>query len=269
MPIPLLLATWNFGKVHEMRALLADLAAEQPRTTGIPLQKPPTGGDEANPASKTASLSRKSSTQNSIYELLTLKDAGVTLRVAEDGATYAENAARKALQYCKASGLLTMADDSGLEVDALDGAPGLHSARYSAKPGANDADRRQVLLQNLADKPRPWTARFRCTVVIAVPAGHPLPSRFTPAAVVDGISLYQTEGTCEGEIIEQERGRNGFGYDPVFLMAGLVHTMAELSTEEKNQLSHRARAVKAAVPLLEKLAAHKKGRKSSQSAANQ
>jgi XTP/dITP diphosphohydrolase len=186
---------------------------------------------------------------------LTVEDARITFRVAEDGTTYAENAARKALQYCRASGLLTLADDSGLEVDALDGAPGLHSARYSAKPGANDADRRMALLQNLQCKPKPWTARFRCTVVVAVPAGHPLPGGFTPAAVIDGISLYQTEGTCEGEIIEQERGRNGFGYDPIFLMAGMVYTMAELSTEEKNQLSHRAQAVKAAMPLLESLSA--------------
>jgi len=255
MPIPLLLATWNFGKVHEMRALLAGLAARPSGTSGVSSAASPSAGANAATSHEAAPAQADSLLHNSTYELLTLEVAGVTFRVAEDGDTYAENAARKALQYCKASGLLTLADDSGLEVDALDGAPGLHSARYSGKPGANDADRRMVLLDNLRGKAKPWTARFRCTVMIAVPAGHAPPDGFTPEAVEDGIALYQAEGMCEGEIIEEERGRNGFGYDPIFLMADMVYTMAELSTEEKNQLSHRARAVKAALPLLRMLAA--------------
>lgn len=255
MPIPLLLATWNFGKVHEMRALLAGLAAGTSGTSGVSPAEAPSAGDSAAATQKQVLSPGYSQSQNSTFELLTLEDASVSFRVAEDGDTYADNAARKALQYCKASGLLTLADDSGLEVDALDGAPGLHSARYSGIPGANDADRRMALLQNLQGKPKPWTARFCCTVMVAVPAGHALPGGITPAAVEDGITLFQTEGTCEGEIIEEERGRNGFGYDPIFLMAGMVYTMAELSTEEKNQLSHRARAVKAALPLLGLLAA--------------
>ncbi len=159
------------------------------------------------------------------------------LEVAEDGSTYAENATRKALAYQKGSGMVVLADDSGLEVDALGGAPGLHSARYSPIPGANDADRRKLLLDNLAALPRPWTAHFHCTMAIATPAGE----------------LIFTEGDCPGEIIPIERGTNGFGYDPIFLLAGSDQTMAELSTSEKNQLSHRALAIQAARPILARI----------------
>jgi len=98
-------------------------------------------------------------------------DIGLTLDVEEDGTTYAENAAKKALAYCTACGFTTLADDSGLEVAALGGKPGLHSARFTGKPGATDADRRQYLLQQLSGYPRPWTAVFRSTVAIAVPGG--------------------------------------------------------------------------------------------------
>jgi XTP/dITP diphosphohydrolase len=154
--------------------------------------------------------------------------------VIEDGQTYAENAQKKALAYCQASGLFVLADDSGLEVDALGGAPGLHSARYAPQPGATDADRRALLIRNLSGLPRPWTARFRCTVAIATPKGL----------------LTLTEGICEGEIIPEERGTGGFGYDPIFLLPELGLTTAELSRQQKNTLSHRARAVHAAIPLL-------------------
>ena len=99
--------------------------------------------------------------------------------------------------------MISLADDSGLEVDALDGAPGLYSARYSPKPNATDADRRAYLLQNLQDKPRPWTARFHATIAIATPNGD----------------VHRTEGICEGEIILEERGTGGFGYDPIFLLS--------------------------------------------------
>jgi XTP/dITP diphosphohydrolase len=108
-------------------------------------------------------------------------------------------------------------------------------------------------VENLQSFAHPWTARFRCTVVIAVPNGWHWPGSPVPASVVDGITLFQTEGICEGEIINTERGSHGFGYDPIFQLAGTSHTMAELNTEEKNQLSHRAKAVKAAIPLLKKL----------------
>jgi XTP/dITP diphosphohydrolase len=111
----------------------------------------------------------------------------------------------------------------------------LHSARFSPKPGATDADRRALLLEQLADKPRPWTARFRCVVALAQP----------------GKDTRYFEGVCEGVIIPQERGNNGFGYDPIFWLPELGKSMAELGMDEKNRLSHRARAVLAARPLLE------------------
>ena len=193
----LLLASNNKGKLRELQAILADL----------PL------------------------------ELVTPADINLDLDVFEDGATYAENASKKALAFAHASGLVCIADDSGLEVDALDGAPGLYSARYSSKPGASDADRRAYLLQNLNGKPRPWKARFRATVAIAGPEG----------------SVQITEGICPGEIIPEERGTGGFGYDPIFFMPELGQTMAELSDETKNRLSHRARAVQAAKPILMRL----------------
>ncbi|TLM99763.1 non-canonical purine NTP pyrophosphatase, partial [bacterium] len=148
-----------------------------------------------------------------------------------------ENAALKARAYAAASGLPALADDSGLEVDALGGAPGLHSARYSPQPNASDADRRVLLLANLRGKPRPWAAHFHCSVAIALPDG----------------TLRFSEGQVYGEILPVERGSNGFGYDALFLLAELGRTMAELSGEEKNTLSHRARAVHAALPVLRQL----------------
>ncbi len=161
--------------------------------------------------------------------LLLPADAGIRLHVEETGSTYAENAALKAAAYFQASGLVTLADDSGLEVDALGGAPGLHSARFSPRPGASDADRRALLRQKLVEtgSPRPWTARFRCVVTIAAP----------------GRAMQFREGTIEGEIWPEERGSNGFGYDPLFYMPDLGQTMAELPDEMKNTLSHRGRAV--------------------------
>ena len=190
----LLLASTNLGKLREMQALLSDISVE----------------------------------------LITPKMLGIDLDVDEHGSTYAENASLKAVAYSQASGMLTLADDSGLEVEALEGAPGLYSARYSPIANANDADRRAHLLENLEGQPRPWLARFRCVVALAAP----------------GKEVYFAEGNCSGEIIPEERGGSGFGYDPIFLLPELGKTMAELSLEEKNQLSHRARAVMAAKPRL-------------------
>ncbi|HZM23383.1 MAG TPA: RdgB/HAM1 family non-canonical purine NTP pyrophosphatase [Anaerolineales bacterium] len=167
-------------------------------------------------------------------ELVTPSQIDLELDIIEDGITYAENAIKKAIAFAEASNLGSLADDSGLEVDALSGAPGLYSARYSPKPSATDKDRRLYLLQNLQGKPRPWTARFRATIAIAIPKGE----------------IHLTEGICEGEIIPEERGTGGFGYDPIFLLQNLDKTMAELSMEEKNRLSHRAKAVMEAKPLL-------------------
>jgi len=169
-------------------------------------------------------------------ELITPADINLDLDVEEDGTTYAENAAKKAIAFAQASGLISLADDSGLEVDALDGAPGLYSARYHPKPGAKDADRRAYMLENLKDKPHPWTAHFHATIAISAPQND----------------IQIVEGNCYGEIVPEERGDNGFGYDPIFLFPELNKTMAQLGMEEKNRLSHRAKAVMNAIPILKK-----------------
>ena len=177
--------------------------------------------------------------KNTGLQLVTPADISLNLEVEEDGATYNENAAKKARAFAQASGLISLADDSGLEVDALDGAPGLHSARYHPKPGANDADRRAYMLENLQDKPRPWTAHFHATVAIAI--------------AIPGKDVHIVEGNCYGEIIPEERGTGGFGYDPIFLLPELNKTMAELEMDEKNRFSHRAKAVMNAIPVLNKV----------------
>jgi XTP/dITP diphosphohydrolase len=165
--------------------------------------------------------------------LLLPADLGITLDVAETGQTYAENARLKAMAFARASGLISMGDDSGLEVDALAGAPGLHSARYAGL-GATDAARRAKLIRELRDIHAPRPARFRCVIAVAQPTGN--------------MQLF--EGICEGEIILEERGSQGFGYDPIFYLAEYQRTMAELPPEVKNQISHRARAARAALPYL-------------------
>lgn len=159
---------------------------------------------------------------------------GLEFDVEESGQTYAENAALKAVAYARHSGLVTLADDTGLEVEALDGAPGLHSKRFSPDPAATDADRRALLLEKLRAHPPPWSARFYCVVAVGTMEGE--------------ISL--TEGECKGEIISIERGEHGFGYDAIFELEGIGLTMAELELAHKNRLSHRALAVKAAIPRL-------------------
>lgn len=200
IPTPkVLLATTNSGKVKEFQGLLAGLDAE----------------------------------------FLTPKDLNLVLHVNETGNTYAENAALKAIAYAKLAQIPVLADDSGLEVDGLGGAPGIRSARYAPNPGATDADRRRYLLEQLLPFPRPWTARFQCVIAIVTPKEAPSFSA----------------GICEGEIIPEERGQGGFGYDPIFLIKGLGLTMAELSSEEKNRVSHRAGAVAAARPILARIIA--------------
>lgn len=187
-----------------------------------------------------------------MFNWVTPDQIGLSLDVVEDGHTYRENASRKAEAFCKASGLLSLADDSGLEVDALGGLPGLHSARYSppvgvepwdTPPVGEDARRRAWLLFNLRDFPRPWTAVFRCTIALAYPDGH----------------VEFAEGCCPGEIIPEERGSGGFGYDPIFFLPEPGLTMAELSLEQKNRLSHRARAIRASIPLLRRWAGEIQG----------
>lgn len=170
-------------------------------------------------------------------ELYAPADEDLGLDIKEVGDSYQENAALKAKAYAEASGMWALADDTGLEVDALKGAPGLRSARYASAPDATDADRREKLLQELEDHPTPWTARFRCVAALANPQGE----------------VYTAEGTCAGQIIPEGRGIHGFGYDPIFLVLAKGRTMAELTLEEKNEVSHRARAIKKLVPQLERL----------------
>ena len=147
---------------------------------------------------------------------------------AEDGVTYAENAIAKARFYAAATGLLALADDSGLEVAALGGAPGVYSARYAGE-GASDADRRELLLAELA---KVDTGDRRARFVAAVAISDP-----------NGLVLNLSEGICEGTITFEPRGNSGFGYDPLFVPDGYDQTFAELSDEVKNLISHRARAL--------------------------
>ena len=190
----LLLATNNIGKVEEIRAILT----------------------------------------RSNLQLLTPFEIGIDLQVSEDGSTYAENAILKAVAFAKASGLVSLADDSGLEVAALDGRPGLHSHRFAPWPEATDADRRDYLLKMLQGKERPWLAHFHATVALAQPNGD----------------VQLASGVCLGEIIPDERGTNGFGYDPIFLIPALGRSMAELEMQEKNMVSHRANALRNAEAIL-------------------
>lgn len=167
-------------------------------------------------------------------ELIALDDLGVTKTIKEDGASYTENALLKARGYAAATGLLTLADDSGLEVDALDGAPGVLTARYAGE-GATDEHRYLLLLEQLKDVPHEHrTARFRCVIALAWPGGR----------------VEITEGVCEGRITREPRGEHGFGYDPVFYVPEYGCTMAELPPEIKNRISHRARAAAAASEIL-------------------
>lgn len=167
------------------------------------------------------------------FKLVSLSDVGIEYDVDETGETLEENAVLKATSYAELSGLPTLADDSGLEVDALGGEPGVRSARYAGE-GASDADRIALLHKNLADKLEPWSARFRCVIALVWP-DEP---------------TQQFPGECVGEIVRQARGDNGFGYDPVFLVSGLGKTMAELSSDEKNSISHRSIAARKAAEAL-------------------
>ena len=153
----------------------------------------------------------------------------------ESGATFVENAALKARFYSRQAGIWTLADDSGLVVDALDGAPGVFSARY-AGPGASDAQRNERLLAELREtKSRDRRARFVCVIALAGPAR-------------DEADFFT--GVCEGAIAEEPRGAGGFGYDPLFVPEGYAQTFGELSAEVKNRISHRARALQAAARFL-------------------
>lgn len=169
---------------------------------------------------------------------LSLDEAGVTQTVPETGATLHENAILKATAYARLTGQWTLADDSGLEVDALNGAPGVYTQRFGG-PGLSQSERNQLLLAEMQARPQlPRTARFRCVVALANAAG---------------VVMATTEGVCEGEIALAPAGSQGFGYDPVFYLPAADRTLAQLSVEEKAHLSHRGHALRAMVPQLARL----------------
>jgi XTP/dITP diphosphohydrolase len=193
----LLLATSNSGKIREYRFLLDGLG----------------------------------------YQITTLAEEGIAKTVTESGNNYEQNARLKAIAYAKLSQLTALADDSGLEVDALNGEPGVKSARFAGE-AATDAEKVNLLLAKL--KGVPWdrrTASFKCVIAIATPKG-------------------QTKvcyGECQGIIALEAKGENGFGYDPIFFLPEIGKTMAELPLEMKNQISHRARAIQKARQVLKQL----------------
>jgi len=177
-------------------------------------------------------------------EWLGMSDVGDIGQIKEDGSTFAENARKKALGYAKSTGLWTIADDSGLVVDALGGEPGVKSARFSGEKTINDdgtlIDHRNIakvleLLKDVPEKKR--TARFVCSLCLASPEEI----------------LIETEGMLEGLITNREIGKNGFGYDPIFFVPHLDKTVAQLTAEEKNAISHRGNAIRKFKPLLEEL----------------
>ncbi len=199
----LLIATHNAGKVAEYQALLADL----------PLQ------------------------------ITFLTELGVTEDVDETEDTFEGNAILKARTYAAMTGLWAWADDSGLEIDALDGRPGVLSARYGG-PGATDQQKYEKVLGELrAFPPEAWTARFRCVVAIATPAGK----------------VNTRAGSLEGVITDLPRGEHGFGYDPIFYIPSFGQTLAELHPNVKNNISHRAEASAAAKELLAKMLSEAEG----------
>jgi XTP/dITP diphosphohydrolase len=190
----LVLATNNDGKIGEFRALLADLPVS----------------------------------------VIAAREAGVTAFPPETGATFAENARAKARHVTEMTGHAALADDSGLVVDALDGAPGVHSARFGGA-GLSDSDRYTLLLEKLRALPQASrAARFIAVLALSLPAG----------------TLHEAEGRLEGSIAEEPRGTAGFGYDPIFLVGGTNQTLAEMHGDEKNAISHRGRAFAALRPQL-------------------
>ena len=160
------------------------------------------------------------------FRVLSMSEAGFDGDIDETGSTFSENALIKARAVCAATGYAALGDDSGLSVDALDGAPGVYSARYAGEHG-NDAANNALLIRNLAGHERPWNAKFVCALALALPGGY----------------THTVRGECPGTIIEEARGSGGFGYDPHFLYE-TGETFAEMAQEDKNRVSHRARAMK-------------------------
>lgn len=199
MATKLVLATNNKGKIKEFKSLAADQELE--------------------------------------CEILSLADFPQMPELIEDGRSFKENAAKKAVSTAQATGMTAVADDSGLEVDHLGGAPGIHSSRFGGEIGNDDRNIEKLLFLM---EGVPWeqrTARFKCVI----------------AVVTVQMETYFTEGVCEGVIAEEPAGEEGFGYDPVFFLPEYNKTMAQLSPELKNQISHRAKAFQKAVTIIKEL----------------
>jgi XTP/dITP diphosphohydrolase len=195
----ILIATMNAGKLREYERLLADVSG---------------------------------------LELETMAALTEPVEVVEDRDTFRGNALKKATEIAQVAGMPCLADDSGLEVDALGGGPGVHSARYAGE-NATDAENNAKLLVALSETSEARrTARFRCAIVLVDQNGR---------------ELAAAEGACEGRITREPRGTHGFGYDPLFVPEGHARTMAELGPETKNEISHRAKATASLVPLLREL----------------
>lgn len=183
----IIFATGNEGKMKEIRMILADLP----------------------------------------YEVCSLKDMGIDIDIEENGTTFEENASIKAKTIMEMTGEMVLADDSGLEVDYLDKAPGIYSARYLGEDTSYDIKNRHIIKQLEEAKPEERTARFVCAIACAMPDG----------------TIMTTRGTIEGEIGFEPKGTNGFGYDPIFYLPEYGCMTAELSSEIKNKISHRGKAL--------------------------
>lgn len=192
----IIFATKNIGKIKEVKAILADLP----------------------------------------FEIISMQEAGIDIEVIEDGETFTQNALKKATEIARVSGKITLADDSGLEIDFLGKQPGVHSARYLGEqtPYSQKNNHILQLMQNVPDENR--TARFVCAIAAVFPSGKAL----------------TTIDTIEGMIAHEIKGENGFGYDPIFFVPELQKTTAELSPEQKNTISHRGKALKKMKDLLKK-----------------
>ena len=211
--LTLVVATGNRGKLAELRALLEGIAVE----------------------------------------VVAVAEVVVPPVIEEDAETFAGNALKKARVVAAACQCLTLADDSGLEVDALEGRPGVRSARYSGE-GATDASNNAKLLEELEGvPPERRTARFRCALALVDPWSAPSSAR--PPLAVDLEAEHLFEGTLEGRIALAPRGEGGFGYDPLFLVGDFEQTLAEVSEARKNAMSHRARALEGLRPVLDRIVA--------------
>lgn len=187
-----------------------------------------------NNKSKVKEISEMMSGSDIIF--VSLADAGINVEVEETGTTFEENALLKAREICKLSGKPTISDDSGLEIDALDGAPGIYSSRFMGEDTSYDIKNNALIekLENVADPDR--TARFRCCMALVLPDGRE----------------FVTEGAMEGIIAREPKGINGFGYDPILFIPEYNRTSAELSSEEKNNISHRGEALRKMIEVIKK-----------------